>query len=175
MTTVKDLWGESKTTEEGLAIYDGLPAVTVDEMIGQWAGSELPSGHALDGVLEVARWHGKVFRDADSVDPLVHKGFAGRFAVNPSLMPLGLAMHAPFLRNRLTTFLFLLSQPIIATQKPRARLRMVECRGVVSATMIYDAKPINDHFRKVSDDEVIGLMDVRGMEQPYFFALKREA
>lgn len=172
--TVQDLWGESKTTEEALAIYDGLPAVTIDEMIGPWKGSELRSGHALDGVLEVARWHGKNFRSADAVDPLVHQGFGGKFAVNPALMPLGLAMHAPFLRNGLTTTLFLLSQPLIATRKPKARLRMIEFRGVVSATMIYDAQPINDHFRKVSDDEVIGLMDVRDMDQPYFFALKRD-
>ncbi|MEM7740769.1 MAG: DUF4334 domain-containing protein [Pseudomonadota bacterium] len=171
---LQENWGQRKTTQEALALFDGLPAIGIEDMMGRWTGAELPTGHALDGVLRVARWHGKSFRSANDVDPLVHEGLFGRFAVNPALMPLGLAMHARFLRNGLTTFLFLLSQPIIGTRKPKARLRMIDFRGVVSATMIYDAKPINDYFRKFSDDEVIGLMDVRDIDQPYFFALKRD-
>jgi hypothetical protein len=39
--------------------------------------------------------------------------------------------------------------------------------------MIYDAKPINDVFRRISDDTVMGVMDYRG-GAPYFFILRRD-
>ena len=52
--------------------------------------------------------------------------------------------------------------------------RMTEYRGVVSATMIYDSLPINDIFRKVDDDTVLGVMDLRFTPQPFFFILLRE-
>ena len=51
---------------------------------------------------------------------------------------------------------------------------MMEHRGVSTATMIYDALPIHDVFRKVDDDTVLGLMDLRGLPQPFFFVLRRE-
>ena len=51
---------------------------------------------------------------------------------------------------------------------------MTEYRGVVSATMCYDDLPIHDVFRLVDDDTVLGLMDLRGLEQPFVFFLRRE-
>lgn len=63
---------------------------------------------------------------------------------------------------------------IAGTKEPKARLRMTEYRGVVSATMIYDALPIHDVFRRVDDETVIGAMDLRGHDRPYFFFLRRE-
>jgi hypothetical protein len=45
---------------------------------------------------------------------------------------------------------------------------MTEYRDVVSATMIYDSLPINDIFRKVDDDSVLGVMDLRFSPQPFF-------
>ena len=39
--------------------------------------------------------------------------------------------------------------------------------------MIYDNLPINDVFRKISEDTVIGAMDYRGGRRPYFFVLQR--
>ena len=40
--------------------------------------------------------------------------------------------------------------------------------------MIYDQLPINDVFRKVDQDAVFGVMDLRGMKSPFFFILRRE-
>ena len=40
--------------------------------------------------------------------------------------------------------------------------------------MIYDSLPINDVFRKVDDHTVLGLMDLKGMKDPFFFVLTRE-
>lgn len=50
---------------------------------------------------------------------------------------------------------------------------ITQYRGIDTATMVYDAQPINDIFRRVSDDTVLGLMDLRGLATPYFFSLRR--
>ncbi|GAA2436501.1 DUF4334 domain-containing protein [Mycolicibacterium llatzerense] len=39
--------------------------------------------------------------------------------------------------------------------------------------MIYDQHPANDVFRKVGDDAVVGVMDVRG-QRPFYFAMQRD-
>ncbi|MEL6382734.1 MAG: DUF4334 domain-containing protein, partial [Cyanobacteria bacterium J06626_18] len=43
----------------------------------------------------------------------------------------------------------------------------------VSATMVYDYLPINDTFRKIDDNTVLGIMDLKNSPQPFFFTLKR--
>lgn len=62
----------------------------------------------------------------------------------------------------------------LQTRVPKARLRTTRYRGVDTATMIYDQAPVNDVFRRISDDAVFGLMDMRGSDQPYFFVLRRD-
>jgi len=37
-----------------------------------------------------------------------------------------------------------------------------------------DQFPIYDHFRKFDENTVLGLMDNKDMNDPYFFILKRE-
>ena len=55
----------------------------------------------------------------------------------------------------------------------KASLRVVRYRGVSTATMIYDKHPIFDHFRKIDDDRVLGVMDRKGDRAPLFFHLRR--
>lgn len=55
----------------------------------------------------------------------------------------------------------------------KASLRMVVYRDLPTATMIYDKHPIFDHFRKITDDIVIGVMDRKGDPNPLFFHLTR--
>jgi hypothetical protein len=50
----------------------------------------------------------------------------------------------------------------------------VEYRGVVTAAMSYDQLPIIDVFRSVDADTLVGAMDMRGLEQPFLFVLRRE-
>jgi hypothetical protein len=64
-------------------------------------------------------------------------------------------------------------RPLMYTDKPKARLRTVEHRGVATAAMVYDALPIIDVFRRVDADTLLGLMDLRGLPQPFFFLLRR--
>lgn len=55
-----------------------------------------------------------------------------------------------------------------------AQLRMVEFGGKVSASLIYDKQPIMDYFRKIDDNRVIGLGDIKGKPTDFFFHLTRE-
>ncbi|MEZ4453169.1 MAG: DUF4334 domain-containing protein [Nannocystaceae bacterium] len=55
----------------------------------------------------------------------------------------------------------------------KASLRSVTYRGVTTATMIYDRHPIFDHFRRVDDDTILGVMDRKGDAFPLFFYLRR--
>lgn len=54
-----------------------------------------------------------------------------------------------------------------------ATLRMVEYRGVVTATMVYDQHPVMDHFRQVDDTTVLGVMIKKGDTIPLYFYLQR--
>lgn len=55
-----------------------------------------------------------------------------------------------------------------------ARLREVVFDGVASAAMVYDGRPIIDHFRRVSPDVVMGAMEAKGEAAVLYFHLTRE-
>ena len=164
------------STGEAVEFFDACAPVGVEEMLGRWKGSGLFTGHPLDGLLEAFRWHGKRFDGVDEAHPLVFRGGAGVFSVNPAVVPMWLATR--FRRLVHSRLAVLAGRAVIRaarTGKPKARLRMMEYRGVSTATMSYDALPINDHFRRVEPDTLLGVMDLRGVEQPFFFVLRRES
>ena len=126
-----------------LAFFDDLPPVGVDEMVGDWDGEVIATGHRGEQQLGGLRWAGKAFRSTEDVDPIVvHDDSGARVA----------------------------SEVMGA-----ARLRSVEYRGAVTASMIYDRHPVIDHFRRVSDDVVLGAMDAKGDDAPLVFVLRRRA
>ena len=55
----------------------------------------------------------------------------------------------------------------------KATLRFVRYRGVSTATMVYDQHPVFDHFRKITDGLVLGVMDRKGETFPLFFYLRK--
>jgi hypothetical protein len=67
-----------------------------------------------------------------------------------------------------------LALPLWITHHPQARLRVVEHRGVASASMLYDHLQIVDVFRRLDGHTLLGVMDARGISQPFFFTLRRE-
>ena len=87
-------------------------------------------------------------------------------------MNLGLSLSG--LKNKAMKPILTLMNLMLKTEKSQARIRMMEYRQKVSATMIYDNLPINDIFRKIDDNTVLGLMDFKGVPQPFFFVLKRD-
>ncbi|KAL8707751.1 MAG: hypothetical protein Q9220_007271 [cf. Caloplaca sp. 1 TL-2023] len=58
-----------------------------------------------------------------------------------------------------------------------ASLREMVFRGKTSVAMIYDIKPIFDHFRYVNEDLIMGAMDAPKVMDPslgtFYFSLKR--
>ena len=158
-----------------LSRFDALPAVTVEEMLGTWRGSEVPTGHPLDGMLAASGWWGKRFNGPEDVDPLVMSGGRrGTWNLNPAFVPMGLlARHPGIGRVPGAGSALRALRPVLGTRRPAARLRMTEVRGIVTATMCYDALPVHDAFRSVDATTVLGLMDLRGAA-PYVFVLERD-
>lgn len=163
-------------TKEALRFFDQLGPVTLEFMAGRWQGTELPTGHPLSGLLANLHWYGKEFIDGEQVHPLL---FTGRnqqiFRVKPNQIALDLGLRLPFLQSPALIPMLRILIALSKTEASQARLRLMEYRGQVSATMVYDYLPIQDTFRKVDEVSVLGLMDLKGDSQPFFFLLTRES
>lgn len=159
------------TAAVALALFDSLPPVLPYEMIGQWRGDGIPTGHPLDGLLEAYGWYGKAFYDEDRVDPLLFDTARGPVPLDPRWLPLG-ALRFWAIRSGIARLAFRVARPLFSTRRPAARLRVIDWNGQATAAMIYDRLPIVDMFKRVSPDLLLGLMDARGYP-PFFFSLER--
>lgn len=160
------------TERDAAAIFDSLEAVAANEVLARWRGTEVRTGHALEGLLELYGWYGKDFIDLETVHPLLFQSPSGDvFPVDPRKVPLSLAEHLP--RTRIARRAIALARGVVGTSNPHARLRNVEHRGKVSAAMIYDDLPIIDVFRRIDGDTLLGAMDRRGDPQTFYFMLRR--
>ena len=163
------------TTEKALQLFDALEPVDLTFMLGRWQGSGLHTNHPLDGLLEMFNWYGKEFLDPENVHPLLFLNSQKKVikvAFN-YITPINLLLKFPILKSGFLRPLFTLTNSLLKTEKSQARLRMVEYRSKVSATMIYDHLPANDCFRKVDDNTVLGIMDLKHSPKPFFFILRR--
>ncbi|MFJ4840989.1 DUF4334 domain-containing protein [Streptomyces sp. NPDC088746] len=132
--------------EELDAVWAALPAVRVEEILGEWKGGEFETGHPLNGMLQKAGWYGKTFLSAGDAKPLMMRGEDGRLYSDTEL------------------------------GKGEASLWMVEFRGESTATMVYDGQPVFDHFKAVDDRTLMGVMNRKGVgpDGPfYYFFLDR--
>ncbi|ADG78998.1 hypothetical protein TPAU25S_04213 [Tsukamurella paurometabola] len=146
--TVRDLIDDPRQSDphELATLFAQLEPVSIDFLLGSWRGGELPSGHPMDGALATARWYGKTFRSANDVQPLVCLDESGEKFSN------------------------------IALGKGEATLRLIDFDGTVTASMVYDGQPVIDHFAKVDDDTVMGIMTGKKLQAPYFyFYLERDS
>lgn len=160
--------------EEVFQFYDTLEGVELSFMKGRWQGKEFPAVHPFSGLLHKVNWYGKEFLTPELVHPLVmEKKNKEKFSLNPCYIPFSL----PF--EKIPHFFlvpaFKLLSPLMKTKKPKARLKMIQYRGRLSAAMLYDQHGINDIFRKVDDHTVLGVMETRLKEKSgYFFVLERD-
>jgi hypothetical protein len=123
-----------------------LAPATIDAMIGEWKGGEFVTGHKMNGQLEKAGWFGKTFKSAADVQPLVCLDADGNKFSN------------------------------VAMGKGEASLWLEDFRGEVTATMVYDGQPVHDHFKRIDDNAVMGIMNGKGVLDDgrfYYFYLER--
>ena len=165
---------ETTTTDEALRLFDELDPVDLEFMIGRWKGAGFHTNHPMDGLLEAFNWYGKEFVNPDCVHPLLFSDNDGQiFKVDPNPIAMDLGLRLPIPKNDAIKPLYSVMNKMLKTEESKARMRMMEYRQKISATMIYDYLPIHDVFRKVDDNTVLGLMDFKEMEQPFFFKLSR--
>ncbi len=164
---------KSMSTEEALELCDVLPIVDIDTIISRWRGTEISTHHPMDGLLETFGWYGKEFIDRDHVHPLIFSDNDGKpFTIDPQRLPFSIGQYFPRIKQARQAFLAV--RFLLQTRKTKARVRMIEYRGKVSASMIYDNLPIYDTFRLIDQDNLLGIMDFKSMKQPFFFKLHRE-
>jgi hypothetical protein len=171
---LEEMLEDGASQAEAFRLFDQLEIVDFETMWGLWRGSEIITGHPLEGLLTAAGWYGKRFENAETVYPLVFENSDGTlFSGNPALLPLSL----PFERisPQAVSIGMRLVRPFFTTGKSSARLRMTDYRGKSSASMIYDTKAIIDVFRKVDEQTLMGVMDIKHLKQEmsYFFVLKK--
>lgn len=158
---------------EALAFFDSLPTVTPPELIGLWQGATVPTGHVLDGALESLGWYGKRFHADRRADALLFSTGSRRLVpVNPAHIPLGLTLKFYGLAQRQWfRNLFGYALKSLWAKGPVASVRLETLRGAESAAMVYDRQPIIDHFRRVDDDRLMGVMAIKGQQSHYVFTL----
>ncbi|MFG1779583.1 DUF4334 domain-containing protein [Micromonospora sp. NPDC049051] len=129
-------------------IWAALDTVRPEEILGEWKGSEFVTGHPLNGQLDRAGWYGKTFVTVQDAKPLICRNDKGELYSNTVL------------------------------GKGEASLWTVEFRGESTATMVYDGQPVFDHFKRVDEHTLMGIMNGKrfAAEGPFFyFVLERVA
>ncbi|MEV0896016.1 DUF4334 domain-containing protein [Actinoplanes sp. NPDC049802] len=139
---------DGKTSIDELdRLWATLPPVRPEEILGAWRGGEFASGHRFEGYLPKIRWHGKRFDSLTEVAPLVCRADDGGLFDDVERAGGG------------------------------ASLWPVEFRGETTATMVYDGRPVLDHFKRVDDGTLLGVMNGKGVldeGRHYYFVLERE-
>jgi hypothetical protein len=131
-------------------LWADLAPASVDGMLGSWRGGDFATGHPASRLLGKIRWHGKRFDSPLEAHPLICRGEDGELYSNSE-----------------------------AAGGGRATLWDVGFRGEATATMVYDAMAVFDHFKVVDEDTAMGIMNGKleplfGTADPYYFWLERE-
>ena len=160
------------TQQEAFAWFDTLEPVETGLLQGKWRGTEMPTGHPMDGMLAASGWWGKDISGTKSVHPLLFADlFHHVFSGNPGMLPLRAFMRAT---RFLVRVLFILVSPFIHTKKPRASLIGVNYRGKATTAMVYDQLPVMDIFAKIDDHMIVGVTELKWVaDMGYFFLLSR--
>ncbi|MGC0362452.1 hypothetical protein ABH922_000436 [Rhodococcus sp. 27YEA15] len=129
-------------------IWAALDTVTATEILGEWRGDDFATGHRLHDKLVASRWYGKTFHSLSDAKPLICRDEDGNLFSD------------------------------IKSGGGEASLWNIEFRGEVTATMVYDGAPIFDHFKRVDDTTLMGIMNgksglVLDDGKHYYFLLER--
>ncbi|KAL4927352.1 DUF4334 domain-containing protein [Aspergillus undulatus] len=127
-------------------LFDSLPPLPATEMLGEWKGTCALTNHPGTKALFDLRWVGKNFNSFDDVDPIISSSPDGTGAGR-----------------------------VVNGVMGKARLKECKYNHVLSAAMIYNDRPIIDHFRRIDERSVMGVMEATLDESnhPLFFILER--
>ncbi|MET8649386.1 MULTISPECIES: DUF4334 domain-containing protein [Nocardia] len=151
MAVSVESWRELAARESGVATADldalwaQLPTVRAEEILGRWRGAAFATGHPLCRALPASRWYGKNFHSLTRAEPLICRAEDGSLFSNVEL------------------------------GGGEASLWNIEFRGEVTATMVYDGRPVFDHFKRLDESTLMGIMNGRPdlvlAEGEYFYFL----
>ncbi len=132
------------------ALWSDLAVLEVEEMLGAWRGGDFSTGHPAGVLLTKIGWHGKRFDSLLDGHPLICRGDNGELYSDTTYAGGGYSS-----------------------------LWAVGFRGEVTATMVYDAMAVFDHFKRVDETSVMGIMNGKleaafGTADHYYFWLERE-
>jgi hypothetical protein len=141
--------GGQVSTAELDELWMALPTVRPEDILGDWKGSAFATGHPVETMLTTANWHGKKFESITEVHPLICRDDQGQLFSHTELGNGG-----------------------------GAGLWMVEFRGQSTATMVYDARPVLDHFKQIDAQTLLGVMNGKGVLDDrgnhFYFVLERD-
>lgn len=132
------------------ALWADLDVVDASSILGSWRGFAFPTGHHVERMLTSSRWYGKRFTALDDAQPLICQALDGSLYSDT------------------------------AAGGGEASLWNVEFRGEVTATMVYDGMAVLDHFKRVDDNTLMGVMNGKpslvlgGGGEHFYFGLERE-
>lgn len=131
------------------ALWADLEPVSAVDILGRWRGFGFSTGHPIERRLTASRWYGKHFLALDDAKPLICRDESGE----------------------------LFSDTVAGNGE--ASLWDVAFRGEVTATMVYDGRPILDHFKRVDQHTLMGVMNgkpdvVLAAGQHFYFGLERD-
>lgn len=131
------------------ALWADLEVVEASSVLGSWRGFAFPTGHPIERMLTSSRWYGKRFITLDDAQPLICRAADGSLYSDTT------------------------------AGKGGASLWNVEFRGEVTATMVYDGMAVLDHFKRVDDNTLMGVMNgkpglVLANGHHFYFGLERE-
>lgn len=155
--------------------FQGLEPVNPLDLVGLWKGTDIPSGHPLDGVLGNLGWFGKRFHPDLRADALLFQWRPGRLVpIEAALFPIKFVLWAaPFGRTSVARGLSSYLQKMFRARGQTACLKLLQFKGGLTAAMVYDEQPVTDYIRRISADTVAGMMCVDGDPRRFFFKLER--
>lgn len=138
--------GHDTDIDRADALWARLRTVRPEEILGLWRGEAISTGHPIERVLVGSSWYGKDFRAVDDAHPLICRGPTGELISDTT------------------------------TAHGTASLWDVSFRGEVTATMVYDGRPVLDHFKRVDEITLLGVMNGKGVLHDgahFYFVLRR--
>ena len=124
-------------------LFSELQPVAIDEMLGEW-----------------------------QIGYLFTEGTGSHFESFIKYCPVRLYGKRFISKNRVQAWLFSFFGVKFGFLGTSAILEKIDFRGKLSTSMVYNYLPIIDHFRKVDNSTVMGIMEIKGKLSIYFYLRK---